>query len=191
MGVYLFDRTIHDAIDAIRPSHRGEYEITDAIQQLLRSGGSVRSHVLDGWWLDTGKKDDILEANRTVLDTFDPAEVGGIEGSVDGETQIAGRVALGKGSTVERSVIRGPAIIGKRCRIEDAYIGPYTTLGDDAVIRNAEVEFSILLEGCRLIDPGARLAESLLGRNSEVCRSAGPSRVMKLMLGDDSKAHLI
>src|SRR5437763_5199198 len=141
VGVYMFTPAIHDAARAIAPSGRGELEITDAIQHLVDGGQRVEPHVVKGWWKDTGRLEDILEANRLVLDT--------IESRVDGElleSQIAGRVVVEPGARLERSTVRGPAIVGAEARLLDAYIGPYTAIGPGCLIETAEVENSILLE---------------------------------------------
>ncbi|MGQ9525715.1 MAG: glucose-1-phosphate thymidylyltransferase [Armatimonadota bacterium] len=186
VGVYLFSPAIHDAIARIRPSARGELEITDAIQQLIDSGKKVLSHLLTGWWLDTGKKDDILEANRTVLDQLQ----GTVRGQLDPASKVVGRVDIGEGTVLERSVVRGPAIIGRNCLLRDAFIGPYTSIADGVTIERAEIEHSVLLEGCSVVNPGHRIEDSLLGRSVHVTKSTDLPRAIRLMLGDDSKVQL-
>lgn len=186
VGVYLFSPAVHDAIARIKPSARGELEITDAIQQLIDSGRRVLSHMLSGWWLDTGKKDDILEANRTVLDELQRS----IRGELDAASKVIGRVEIGEGTVLERSVVRGPAVIGRNCVLRDAFIGPYTSIADGVTIERAEIEHSVLLENCTVVAPGHRIEDSLLGRSVEVTRSTDLPRAIRLMLGDDSKVQL-
>lgn len=181
VGIYLFRPTIFDAIAQIRPSARGELEITDAIAKLIELGEEVRFSRLDSWWLDTGKKDDMLLANDTVLDDWLEAEN---LGTVDGASKISGRVRIGKGAVVERSVIRGPVIIGDNARIIDSRIGPFTSIGDECAVVRATVEHSVLMSQSSVIDI-ARLEDSLLGKRVVV--RPGPSRhgALSLMVGDD------
>ena len=187
IGVYLFAPTVHEEIARLKPSARGELEITDAIQGLVRSGRVVRSHVHTGWWLDTGKKDDMLEANRVVLD-----EIGTlIEGEVDDASTVAGRVRIGPGTRLTRSNVRGPAVIGAGCRITDSFVGPYTSLGDGVIVEEAEIEHSIILENSRILSPGCRIEDSLLGRDVTVTRGNRRPAALRLLLGDDSDVTLI
>lgn len=186
VGVYAFRPSIHDAIAHLRPSVRGELEITDAIQNLMQMGGRVDAVVLKGWWLDTGKKDDLLEANRTVLDEFSSRR---IEGQVDAQSQISGRVEIGRGAVVERSIIRGPAVIGEEARISDAFIGPYTSLGRGCVVAGASLEHCVVLDGAQ-IEGVYRLEDSVIGQNARVSRDTGNRRALRLMIGDDSEVRL-
>ncbi len=187
VGVYFFRPIIHDAIQRIRPSFRGELEITDAIQELLAMGKRVKSVRLQGWWLDTGKKDDLLEANTLVLDSYTKYE---IKGEVTGKSQISGRVSIDKGSLVEDSVIRGPAVIGKGTRIKNSFIGPFTTLGDSCKIENSVVEHIVVLEGA-VVKNISRLEDSLLGRRVRVIKDdQSPHKALRLMLGDDAEVML-
>jgi glucose-1-phosphate thymidylyltransferase len=186
VGVYMFGDHVFDAARAIRPSGRGELEITDAIQYLIDHGHRVRPHVIEGWWKDTGKLDDLLEANRMVLDTLEARVDGLVEGS-----EISGRVVVEAGARVVRSVVRGPAIIGRDAVIDNAYVGPFTAIGDGVHIRGSEVEHSIILEGSSLTDVGARIESSLLGRNVQVYRAATKPRAYNLMLGDRSQVGLV
>ena len=186
VGVYLFDSSVFEAVNAIEPSPRGELEITDAIQWLIDNGRVVRPHVIDGWWKDTGRLDDMLEANRIMLDALVPeqhSELG--EGAV-----VHGRVGIGEGTTIVNSVVRGPAIIGDGCEIRDAYVGPYSSVGDGCKVLGSEVEHSILLADSRIDHIGSRLADSLLGVNAVVRRVPGLVSAARVMIGDNSEVDL-
>lgn len=182
VGVYLFSPEIHKAIDEIKPSARGELEITDAIQRLVEKGKKVHSHLLEDWWLDTGKKDDLLAANTIVLDEIIKRE---IKGEVDAQSNISGRVKVEKGARVLHSTIRGPVVIGENCLIENSFIGPYSSIGDGSIITNSALEHCVLLEGCEvnLID---RLEDSLLGRGAKVIKNTKKHHAHRLSIGDDS-----
>jgi glucose-1-phosphate thymidylyltransferase len=185
VGVYMFTPAILASSKAITPSPRGELEITDAIQHLIDSGLRVTPHVVTGWWKDTGKLEDMLEANRLILDVM--------EGRVDGEvtdSQLDGRVVIEEGAKIVRSTVRGPAIIGKGAVVEDAYIGPYTAISDGAVVRHAEVEHSILLENSRVEHLDARVESSLIGRDASVIRGSSKPRAYRFMVGDHSAIEL-
>jgi glucose-1-phosphate thymidylyltransferase len=184
-GVYLFGPHIHDGVRAIAPSARGELEITDAIQWLIDQGLRVRHEILEGWWIDTGKKDPLLESNRLVLDTLTPR----VEGAVDDESRIEGRVVIELGAEIIRSTVRGPAIIGERTRVVGSYIGPYTSVAADCEIVDSELEHSVLLDRSRVISAG-RLNDSLIGKDAEVLRSDETPRATRLMLGDHSRVEL-
>jgi glucose-1-phosphate thymidylyltransferase len=186
VGVYIFSAGIHEAIDAISPSPRGELEITDAIQRLLDWNRRVESHILDGWWLDTGKKDDLLAANTVVLDEWIKRD---IQGELDGESQVTGRVKVGRGTRIVNSRVRGPAVIGEKVLIEDSFIGPYSSIGDGARIAQSVVEHCVVLANCRItgID---RLEDSVLGKNVEVSANHGSHKALRLLLGDDSIVNL-
>jgi len=186
VGVYMFDATVFKAVKAIKPSARGELEITDAIQWLIDQGYVVRPHVIEGWWKDTGKLEDMLEANRIILDTLLPRTEGTV---VDSE--IVGRVVIEAGARVVKSTVRGPAIIGRDAVIESAYVGPFTSIGDRVVLRASEVEHSILLEGASVTDVGGRIESSLIGRNVSIYRTASKPRSFNFMLGDRSEVGLI
>jgi glucose-1-phosphate thymidylyltransferase len=186
VGVYLFTACIHDAARAIEPSARGELEITDAIQRLVDDGRRVDPHVVQGWWKDTGRLDDMLEANRLILDT--------IERRIDGtltDSSVDGRVVIEEGAVLERSSVRGPAIIGKGARIVDAYVGPYSAIGDRCTIERAEVEHAIMLEGSSVRDLGARMESSLLGREVTIARSLGQPRAYRFLVGDRSDIGIV
>jgi len=185
VGVYVFSVAIHDAVDQIEPSPRGELEITDAIQHLLTARRSVLGNRLSSWWLDCGKKDDLLEANRTVLDEWTERRV---EGEVDPQSRIVGRVDLAPGARVERSEIRGPTVIATGTVIQDAFVGPYTSIGQNCVIRHSTLQHCVVLDGAT-VDGSERLEDSVLGRNA-VVRKDGPRRPMRLMIGDDAEVLL-
>ena len=186
VGVYLFDKQVFEAVNAIKPSDRGELEITDAIQWLIDNGRTVRPHIIDGWWKDTGRLEDMLEANRIMLDSLVPEQ-----NSVPGEgVLLHGRVGIGANTTIVNSVVRGPAIIGDECEIRDAYIGPYTSVGDGCKVLASEVEHSILLAGSRVEHIGSRLADSLLGVNAAVRRVPGLVSAARVMIGDNSEVDL-
>ena len=186
VGVYMFDASVHEAVRAIRPSARGELEITDAIQWLIDTGKVVRPTIIEGWWKDTGKLEDILEANRIILDTLQPRTDGEVVAS-----ELHGKVVIEEAAKIIRSVIRGPAIIGRGALIEDSYIGPFTSIGDGVVIRESEVEHSIILEGASVTEIGGRIENSLIGKNVRVYRSGGKPRAYNLMLGDRSELGLV
>jgi glucose-1-phosphate thymidylyltransferase len=184
-GVYLFDNTVHEAVRAIEPSARGELEITDAIQWMLDQGYGIEHEILEGWWIDTGKKDPLLHCNRLVLDTF----AGRIDGSLDAESRVEGRVVIEAGARLERSVVRGPAIIGKDAVLVDTYVGPYTSIGAGCELRDAEIEHSVVLDRSRVIGVH-RIQDSLLGREVEVVRTDARPKATRLMLGDHSRLDL-
>jgi glucose-1-phosphate thymidylyltransferase len=186
VGVYLFDEAIFEAVHAIRPSARGELEITDAIQHLIDSGRRVRSHIIGGWWKDTGKVEDLLEANRIILADLTPR----IDGTLDAATVVEGAVRIGPGTVVERSRLRGPLVIGAGARIADSYVGPFSALADGVVLRHCEVENSIILERSRLEQLPHRLESSLIGRDVVVTTSDSRPRAHRLMLGDSSRVEL-
>ena len=186
VGVYLFTPSIFDAVRAIRPSARGELEITDAIQHLITSGRNVRSHVIHGWWKDTGRVEDLLEANRIVLSDLATS----IEGVVDAATLIEGPVEIGPGTTVERSRLRGPLVIGAGARIIDAYVGPFSAIADGVQIERCEIEHSIVLDRSRLHAINGRIESSLIGRDVVVTASDSRPSAHRLMLGDSSRVEL-
>jgi glucose-1-phosphate thymidylyltransferase len=186
VGVYMFTPAIHDAARAIEPSGRGELEITDAIQHLVDAGMRVEPHVVRGWWKDTGRLEDMLAANRLVLDT--------IETKVEGElieSQVDGRVVVAPGARLVRSAVRGPAIIGAGACLTDCYVGPYTAIGDGCMIENAEVEHSILLAGAAVRDLAGRMESSLLGRNVKIGRDQHQPRAYRFMVGDNSEIGIL
>jgi glucose-1-phosphate thymidylyltransferase len=186
VGVYLFSPSIFDAARALKPSWRGELEITEAIQGLIDGGHRVQSEVVTGWWKDTGQLADMLEANRLVLEEIETR----LDGEID-NSRVEGRVVVEEGATVVGSVVRGPATIGAGAHIEDAYIGPYTSIGDGVHIRRSEVEHSIVLAGSVVEDLGTRMEASLLGRNVKLTRSDGMPKTLRLLVGDNSEIEII
>ena len=187
VGVYLFGPAIFDAARALEPSWRGELEITEAIQRLIDDGHRVQSEIVTGWWKDTGQLADMLEANRLVLEEIETQ----LDGEIDAASRVEGRVVLSEGATVSGSVVRGPAVIGPGACIEDSFIGPYTSIGDDVHVRRSEVEHSILLAGSVVEDLGTRMEASLLGRNVKLTRSDGMPKTFRLLVGDNSEIELI
>ncbi len=186
VGIYMFDRHVFEAVDAIEPSWRGELEITDAIQYLVDHGYSVHAHILQGWWIDTGKMEDMLEVNRLVLDKLETR----IDGHVDEASRVYGKVVVEKGAEVINSVLRGPVIIGPNSKIINSYIGPFTSIYYNVTIANSEIEHSIVLENSRIVDIDVRIEESLIGRNVEICRSPMKPKAHKFVLGDHSKVGI-
>jgi len=186
VGVYMFTPTVHDAARAIVPSARGELEITDAIQHLVDAGLRVEPHVVRGWWKDTGRLEDMLEANRLILDNL----VKRVEGELI-DSQVDGRVVIEPGARLERTTVRGPAIIGAGAQLSDCYVGPYTAIGERCTISNSEVEHSILLAGCTVCDLDGRMESSLLGRNVTVRRGERQPRAYRFMVGDNSDISIL
>jgi len=185
VGVYMFDRHIHEAVRAIEPSPRGELEITDAIQWLVEQGYTVRPHELTTPWIDTGKRQDLLEANRIALDFI---EADTANADIDAASRIDGRVVLGDGVKVVGSVVRGPVVIGAGTRIEDSYVGPFTSIGDECVVLDSEVEHSVLLDGVQ-VEGMRRVADSLVGRNVKLVRADFQPRSYRFLIGDDSEVR--
>jgi glucose-1-phosphate thymidylyltransferase len=185
VGVYLFDPSIHDAVRAIEPSPRGELEITDAIQWLVDNGLKVRTRILEGWWIDTGKLTPLLEANRLILERLERS----IDGKVDDASNIEGRVVIHAGARVVNSTIRGPAIVGDGTQVIDSYIGPFTAVAQDCELVRSEIENSVVLEHSRIVEAG-RIVDSLVGRHVEVTRTGERPRATRLMVGDHSRVDL-
>jgi len=186
VGVYMFGPEVFESVERIRPSFRNELEITDAIQDLIDRGFTVRPQIVDGWWKDTGKLEDMLEANRLILDTLERR----IEGIVDAESRIEGKVVVEVGATIERSVVRGPAIIGRGARIVHTYVGPFTSIMNDVEIRDSEIEHSIVLEGSCLRDLSNRVIDSLIGKNVRIYREPVKPSAYRFMLGDNSEVGI-
>ncbi len=183
VGVYMFDEHIFEAAEAIKPSPRGELEITDAIQYLVDHGYEVQPHLVRGWWKDTGKIEDILEANRLILEGM----AGKIEGDVDEASRINGNVVLEAGVIVRNSIIRGPAIVGAGTELRDAYVGPFTSIEPRCRIVGTEIEHSIVLEGSTIEDVGARIDESLIGRGVRIYKCPPKPSAYRFMVGDKSE----
>jgi glucose-1-phosphate thymidylyltransferase len=186
VGVYMFSPAVFEAVKSIRPSFRNELEITDAIQHLIDRGLDVRPHIVDGWWKDTGKLEDMLEANRLILDLIERR----VEGSVDSESRVEGKVIIEPGAIVEHSVVRGPVIIGARARIVNAYVGPFTSIMGDAEVRDSEIEHSIVLEGSSISNLSARIEDSLIGKNVRIYRLPVKPSAYRFMLGDNSEVGI-
>jgi glucose-1-phosphate thymidylyltransferase len=187
VGVYMFTAGIHDAARAIEPSARGELEITDAIQYLVDQGRRVQPHIVRGWWKDTGRLEDMLEANRLILDTIETR----VEGDLDEESSVDGRVVIEAGAKLIRSKVRGPAIIGAGATVCDAYVGPYSAIGENCTISNAELEHSILLAGSTVSDLEGRMESSLLGRNVRIYRHPDQPRAHRFLVGDNSEIGIL
>ena len=182
VGVYMFGPEIFGAAHSISPSARGELEITEAIDALIDSGKRVEPHVVKGWWKDTGKLEDMLDANRLVLEEIEP----GVEGELV-DSEVEGRVVVESGAVLERTRVRGPAVIGPGARIRDSYVGPYTAIGADVEISGSEIEHSIVLSGSRISDLPARLEASLLGKDVVISRSEGMPKTLQLLVGDHAE----
>jgi len=187
VGIYMFDHHVFEAVKAIKPSWRGELEITDAIQYLMDQGYQVYPYIHEGWWIDTGKMEDMLEANRLVLETIKPRT----EGLVDADSRVNGKVVIEKDAEIINSTVRGPAIIGERTRVVNAYIGPFTSIYHDCLIADCEIEHSIIMENCKIEDIHHRIEDSLIGRNVEIVRSPVKPRAYKMVLGDHSKVGIL
>jgi len=187
VGVYMFDANIFESVRRIKPSARGELEITDAIQDLIDRGFEVHPHKVRGWWKDTGKLDDVLEANRIMLESLDmprgPGQVG--QGST-----IEGRVSLGEGVELIDSLVRGPAVLGAGTRLENAFVGPYTSIGESCTLVSCEIENSIVLSGSEIRDIGLRIDGSLVGRNARIKKTDFKPRAYRFMLGDNSEVGI-
>lgn len=188
-GVYLFRRNIFDAIDKIKPSHRNEYEITDAIQVLINEGKAVSPYTIQGWWIDAGKPDSIIRANQLVLGElpYTPAPENG-ERIVDSD--VSSRVLIGEGSKIVNSVVRGPVIIGDNVTITNSYIGPYTSLGNGVEVNNSEIEASIIMQNSKVSNIAGRIDSSLLADNSEVFSSQNVPAAHRFILAENSYVRL-
>ncbi len=187
VGIYMFDRYVHQAVDSITPSWRGELEITDAIQWLVENDFQVYPYVHRGWWIDTGEPNELLTANGLVLDDLTPR----IEGYVDRDSEVDGRVTLEKGAEIINSVVRGPSIIGERTRIVNSYVGPFTAIYHDVEIEGSEIERAIVLEDSVIRDIPARIQDSLIGRSVHLVRSPMKPKAYKLTLGDHSQVGIL
>ena len=186
VGVYLFTPAVFESVKAITPSARGELEITDAIQHMIDRGLRVEPHTVTGWWKDTGKLEDMLEANRLILSTIESDLCGEVVDST-----LEGPVQIGEGSLIERCTIRGPVVIGAGCRLSDTFVGPYTAISDGVVVEQAEIEHSIILENSRICRLGARLADSLIGRDCVIAHSEALPVAYRFMVGDSSQIGIL
>ena len=185
VGVYMFGPSIHEAVRAIKPSARNELEITDAIQWLVDAGKVVHPHLVTGYWKDTGRIEDMLECNRKVLESLEPA----VHGTVDAESRLVGRVVVEEGAQIVNSTVRGPAIIGRGTRIVDTYVGPFTSVYHSCLIERTEIEHSIVLESTHIADI-QRIEDSLIGKEVELSRSVTLPKALRLMLGDHSRVAI-
>ena len=186
VGVYMFKTVIFEAAREIEPSWRDELEITDAIQKLIDRGLRVEPHIVRGWWKDTGRLDDILEANRLILEDLEPR----IEGELI-DAQIEGRVVIEAGARLERTVVRGPAIIGAGARLTDAYVGPYCAIAENVTIERSEVEHSIIMSGSTIADLRGRMEASLIGSHVSLRRNSSLPRAYRFMIGDNSEIQIL
>lgn len=186
-GIYLYDHHIFEAVKSITPSARGELEISDAHQYLIDKGYKVGFAEITGWWKDTGKPLDLLEANRLILDNIAPS----ITGDVDERSTVAGKVIIERGTRIINSVVRGPVIIGENCVIEDSFVGPFSSIGSNTVVRKSEIEYSIILRDCKILNIGIRLEGSILGNDVEIVEASGKPLVHRFLIGDQSRVEVV
>lgn len=187
VGIYLFTPMIHRAIAQIQPSARGELEITDAIQQLIRLGHPVKACQLEGWWLDTGKKDDLLEANRLILDSDLTTD---IQGEIDGQSQVIGRVQIGVGSKLVNCTVRGPVKIGENCYLENCFIGPYSSIADGVTLQEVDLEHSVILDRASIAGIHQRLVDSVIGQRARLTEAPRRPKALRFLIGDDCQIEL-
>lgn len=187
VGIYMFDEHVHEAVREMKPSWRGELEITDAIQWLVEQDYNVHPFIHRGWWIDTGKPIDMLAANSKVLEELTP----GIDGFVDRDSQVDERVIVETGAQIINSVVRGPTIIGENTRIVNSYVGPFTSIYHDCLVEDAEIEHSLVLEHSKIVDVPTRITDSLIGRNVEMHHSELKPKSLKVTLGDNSRLGLV
>ncbi len=188
VGIYFFDKSIHAAIDRIQPSARGELEITDAIQNLIDHNLHVEASQIEGWWLDTGKKDDLLSANQIILDTCLLQPV--VAGNLDEKSQISGRVQIGEGSTLINCTVRGPVTIGKGCHLENCFIGPYSSIADEVDLVDVDVEHSVILQGAKISGIHQRIVDSVVGQRAQLKAAHQRPKALRFMIGDDCQIEL-
>lgn len=189
-GLYFFNNRVFEAFegkDQVKPSSRGEYEITDLYTYMIQHGFRVEVEQIDGWWKDPGKMEDILDANRLILDKFNGHS---IEGIVDDQSEMSGDIVVEKGTTIVNSVIRGPVVIGRNCVIENSYIGPFSSIYHGCTIRNAEIENSVLLENASIINISSRVDHSLIGKDAKVSRDSIKPKAFRFLLGDMADVKL-
>jgi glucose-1-phosphate thymidylyltransferase len=187
VGIYMFDKNIFEAVNTIEPSWRNELEITDAIQYLVDHDYQVHPKIVNGWWVDTGKQADMLEVNRLILDRLERS----VNGIIDRDSSVSGKVVIAKTAEIINSVVRGPAIIGDNCRIVNSYIGPFTSINHHCTIADSEIEHSIILENSQVLDISGRIEDSLIGRNVVVEKSPIKPKAYKLLLGDNSRVGIL
>ena len=187
VGVYFFSEIIHDAIACIQPSARGELEITDAIQCLIDQQKEVAACQLEGWWLDTGKKDDLLEANRLILDTYLQAS---ILGEVDDQSQVIGRVEIGQGSKIVNCTIRGPVVIGNDCYLENCFVGPYSSIANQVIMIDSDLEHSVVLQGAQIARIHQRIIDSVIGQRAQLSLAPRRPKALRFLIGDDCQIEL-
>lgn len=188
VGIYFFSPTIHQAISRINSSARGELEITDAIQRLIEDQYSVQATELSGWWLDTGKKDDLLEANRIILDSYQTTSV---HGEIDDDSQVIGRVEIGTGSQLVNCTVRGPVVIGQDCHLENCYIGPYSSIADQVTLVDTDIDHSVILQGAQVVNIHQRIVDSLIGQRAQLKIAPKRPKAMRFMIGDDCQIELV
>jgi glucose-1-phosphate thymidylyltransferase len=188
VGVYFFTSIIHEAINSIKPSARGELEITDAIQYLITQQKNVQAKQLDGWWLDTGKKDDLLQANSIILDSYLTSQN---NGEINEDSKITGRVSIGKGSKIINCTLRGPIIIGENCHLEDCFIGSYTSVANNSKLINIDIDHSVILEGSSIININQRIVDSLIGQRVNISLAPKHPKALRFLIGDDSQIELM
>ncbi|KUK82985.1 MAG: Glucose-1-phosphate thymidyltransferase [Petrotoga mobilis] len=187
IGVYIFTPKVFEAIENIQPSWRGELEITDAIQWLIDNSNNVGAHIVEGWWKDTGKPEDLIEANRTILSTLKEQKIGG---EIRSDSSVQGKVHIGKNSKIMNSIVRGPVIIGEEVTISNAYIGPYTSIGDSAYVNSSEIENSIILSYANISNVYIRIESSIIGENSKIYSAERKPYSLKLVIGDYSNIQI-
>ncbi len=185
-GIYLYDKHIFEAVKSLKPSVRGELEISEAHQYLIDQGYKIGYAEITGWWKDTGKPSDLLEANRLVLDNIKPY----VEGEIDKQSEVSGKVAIGTGTKIINSKVRGPVVIGSNSLIVNSYLGPFTSIGDRTHVQNSEVEYSIVLDECKILSVGIRIEGSILGNDVEIVEANGKPRVHRFMIGDQSRIEV-
>lgn len=185
VGVYIFNHNVFKAIKTLKPSWRGEYEITDAINWLLKNGYKVNYLKVKGWWKDTGRPEDLIEVNRILLEDLSE----NIKGKIK-NCKIIGKICVGENTILENSYLRGPIIIGKNCLIKDSYIGPFTSINDRCEIIKSEIEDSIIMEGSKIIEVDGRIEESIIGREVIIKRENLKRKVIKFVIGDHSIVNL-
>ncbi|MBN2412273.1 glucose-1-phosphate thymidylyltransferase [candidate division KSB1 bacterium] len=181
-GIYIYDKTIFEAVNHIKPSDRGELEISDAHQYLLDHNYQISYSEITGWWKDTGKPEDILEANRLILEHTKSS----IAGTFDRESSVTGEVVLEEGAKIINSVVRGPVVVGRNTIIENSFLGPFTSIGEECLIKKSEVEFSIILNRCEINDVRVRIENSLLGHGARVVKATVRPKTHRFMVGDQS-----